>query len=112
MHVTTSQGITALMGAALTGHVPIVQYLAAERGVDVHASDSCGITALMAAAKNGHFSNGIQSTFTTSQFIRVLIMLHTKNHVRRSCGTTISFHYIPLHSCLNTHYIPLHSCLF
>ena len=43
-----------------------------------------------------------QSAFTPSQFIRVLIMLHTKNDVRRSFGTTISFHYIPLHSCFDS----------
>jgi len=44
---------TALIGAALEGHVETVRVLL-RYGADVHLSDRLGTTALMAAAEGGH----------------------------------------------------------
>ena len=52
--VERDQGRTALMLAAVNGHVDIVNALAGMHSANVEAADEHGKTALMLAAYNGH----------------------------------------------------------
>lgn len=50
-----TEGITALMTAAMHGHLPIVNFLL-EKGANVHFRSRSGFTALLLAASRGHLN--------------------------------------------------------
>ena len=50
-----TDGITALYGACLNGHVEVVQFLVHEGKADVNVKTNRGCTALYDACQNGHF---------------------------------------------------------